>query len=228
MYLIVGSGRVATHLKRYLSLKGISFLEWNRKEHSVEALRAKVAGASVVLLAIRDGAIREFRDEHLKDFKGVVGHFSGALAVEGIEGFHPLMTFGPELYELDFYERIYFAAESREKFREVFPALPNPVFELKDENKALYHALCVMSGNFPQILWHACLRRFEALGVPDEAVGLYLRKNLENFLAAPGKSLTGPLARGDMATIERNMGALPQGMARLYRAFVEFFGVGRY
>ncbi|MDD4617136.1 MAG: DUF2520 domain-containing protein [Alphaproteobacteria bacterium] len=222
-YLLIGSGRVATHVKHYLSLKGIPLLEWNRKNHSIEDLREKTAQADTVLLAIKDGAIREFRDAHFKDFKGTVVHFSGSLSVEGIESFHPLMTFGPSLYDLDFYERIYFAAASKKRFKEIFPALSNPVFELMDKNKALYHALCVMSGNFPQILWQACLQKFEELNVPQEAVGLYLEKNLENFLAAPGKSLTGPLARGDTATIEKNIDALPARMAKLYQAFVKYF-----
>ncbi len=222
-YLIIGSGRAATHFKHYLALKGIPYADWNRKEYNAGQLQECLARTSNVLLLIKDSAIREFRDQHLKGFKGAVMHFSGSLTVEGIESFHPLMTFGPSLYDLSFYEKIFFAAPSKELFRERFPKLANPVFELKPENKAYYHALCVMSGNFPQILWRECLSAFDDLNIPTEAVSLYLRKNLENFLANPRQSLTGPLARKDMQTIQKNMDALPDRLRPLYKAFVDFY-----
>lgn len=222
-YLVIGAGRVATHIKHYFGLRGLSFLEWNRKAHTVPELAPLLAKASVVLLPIKDSAIEEFRDRHLKDFKGTIAHFSGALHVDGIESFHPLMTFGPQLYDLDFYEKISIAASSKDAFRTCFPELKNPVFALRTEDKPFYHALCVMSGNFPQILWKECLASFDALGVPSEAVGLYLQKNLENFRADPAQSLTGPLVRGDETTIQKNMKALPERLRELYRAFVTFY-----
>lgn len=221
--LIVGAGRVATHLKGYLGMKGVPFLTWNRREHAMDDLAALLDKAGSVLLLIKDNAIAPFRDRHLASFDGLVAHFSGALNVTGIESFHPLMTFGPSPYPLSFYEKIFFAVSSEEKFRACFPDLPNPAFALRDQDKAFYHALCVMSGNFPQILWQACLPSFNALGVPQEAVALYLQKNLENFLADPARSLTGPLARGDAETIEKNLAALPSELGALYRAFADFY-----
>jgi len=222
-HLIVGSGRVATHLKHYLNLKKIPFLDWNRKEHTVAELTSMLPDVSNVFLLLKDSAIEEFRDQYLSSFEGTVFHFSGSLNAEGIESFHPLMTFGPDLYSLSFYEQIHFASSSKEKFKACFPTLKNPVFELKDEDKAYYHALCVMSGNFPQVLWQACLSRFRDLGVPPAAVTLYLQKNLENFSKNPYQSLTGPLARKDWGTIEKNVQALPEVLKPLYKAFVKFY-----
>jgi len=222
-YLIVGSGRAATHFKHYLALKGIPYSDWNRKEHTEDELQECLARAANVLLLIKDSAIREFRDQHLINFKGAVLHFSGSLIVEEIESFHPLMTFGPALYDLKFYEKIHFAAPSKKRFHECFPKLSNPVFELKPENKAYYHALCVMSGNFPQILWRECLSSFDGLNIPTEAVSLYLHKSLENFMANPKQSLTGPLARKDWQTIQNNIDALPDNLKPLYKAFVDFY-----
>jgi hypothetical protein len=221
--LVVGSGRVATHFLHYFKLKGMPCANWNRKQHSESELRRRLAETSIVLLLIGDSAIEEFRDANLCEFKGPVVHFSGSLNVAGIESFHPLMTFGPVLYSDEFYERIFFAGASEKRFRALFPHLPNPVFELKNENKALYHALCVMSGNFPQILWQACLSAFNDLQVPNEAVSLYLQRNLENFLTNPAQSLTGPLARKDRGTIERNLNALPENLRPLYQAFVDYY-----
>ena len=222
-YLIIGSGRVATHFKHYFALKGIPILDWNRKEHTEVDLYDCLTRVSNVLLLISDSAIQEFREKHLSEFKGSVIHFSGSLDVQGIESFHPLMTFGPTLYDLGFYEKIYFAASSREKFRACFPDLSNPVFELKTQDKALYHALCVMSGNFPQILWRECLAGLTELGTPPDALILYLQKNLENFTSNPTQSLTGPLARNDLQTIQKNLDALPAPLQALYSAFVTFY-----
>ncbi|MDD3029130.1 MAG: DUF2520 domain-containing protein [Alphaproteobacteria bacterium] len=222
-YLIVGSGRVATHIQHYLSLKNIPFLSWNRREYSDDDLDETLPRVSTVLLLIKDCAIEPFYEAHLRSFKGTIVHFSGTHCFEKIEGFHPLMTFGPTLYSLEFYEKIYFAGASAERFHAVFPGLPNPVFVLDDTAKPLYHALCVMSGNFPQILWRDCLASFENLGVPSAAVSLYLQKNLENFIAHPAQSLTGPLARGDMETVRKNIEALPDHLKPLYHAFVDFY-----
>ncbi len=224
--LIIGSGRVATHFMHYFALKGVPVIDWNRREHSEEDLQRRLERVSSVLMLIRDSALKEFRETHLRDFQGPVIHFSGCLEIPQTEVFHPLMTFGPALYDMGFYEKIYFAVSSKEKFRQLFPELPNPVFEIDPKNKPLYHALCVMMGNFPQILWNRCLAETGKIGVPAEAAFLYLHKNLENFAANPATSLTGPLARGDRATIHKNLEALPAPLKDLYNAFVRFFENG--
>ncbi len=225
--LIIGSGRVATHFKHYFAMKGVPVLDWNRKEHTEADLRKRLERVSSVLMLIKDSALKEFRDAYLRDFEGEVAHFSGCLQIEDTEVFHPLMTFGPHLYTLPFYEKIHFAVSSKAKFREILPELSNPVFEINLLNKPLYHALCVMMGNFPQILWNRCLEEMKRLGVPQEAALLYLRKNLENFEANPSTSLTGPLARGDQYTIKKNIDALPLAMRDLYSAFVRFYEDGK-
>ncbi len=221
--LIIGSGRVATHFKHYFAMKGVPVLDWNRKEHTEADLQKRLERVSTVLMLIKDSALTEFRETYLRDFKGPVVHFSGCLEIPNTEVFHPLMTFGPHLYPMSFYEKIHFAVSSAAKFKTIFPELSNPVFELSAAHKPLYHALCVMMGNFPQILWNRSLKEMEKLGVPQEAALLYLRKNLENFEANPATSLTGPLVRGDRYTIEKNMNALPLPMRDLYAAFVRFF-----
>lgn len=50
----------------------------------------------------------------------------------------------------------------------------------------------------------------------------YLRQVLENFVAARGAALTGPLSRGDSATVGRNLNALSgDRLQGLYRAFLD-------
>ena len=60
-------------------------------------------------------------------------------------------------------------------------------------------------------------------GVPPEALRAYLHRSLDNFLDHPEHALTGPLARGDTATMARNQQALGDDpLASLYAAFVAF------
>ncbi len=133
------------------------------------------------------------------------------------------MTFDDSLYELRQYRQVPFIVESGSRFDELLPGLPNPHFEIAPQDKARYHALCVMAGNFSQILWQAAATRFEGMGLRATALDPYLRQVAENFIAARGAALTGPLSRGDGATIERNLKALSgDRLQGLYRAFLDF------
>src|SRR5688572_4775845 len=105
--LLIGSGRLSRHLQFYFTQISLPFTVWSRKHHDEAELRKKIASCSHVLIAIRDDALESFISSH--DFTGkTVVHFSGSLVVEGAYGAHPLMTFGPDLYDLDVYKNISF------------------------------------------------------------------------------------------------------------------------
>jgi len=186
-------------------------------------LRITIEPASHVLLLVSDAAIPEVIRRYPFLHDKTLVHCAGALSFPGIAGAHPLMTFSNGLYELDRYRQMPFIVESGHRFVELLPGLPNPHFEIALEHKARYHALCVMAGNFSQILWQGVATRFGRFGLPAAALAPYLRQVTENFIAASGSALTGPLSRGDFATIERNLAALSgDGLQGLYKAFLEF------
>ncbi|HET6565875.1 MAG TPA: DUF2520 domain-containing protein [Xanthomonadales bacterium] len=232
-YAILGGGRLARHMRHYLQQLGLPCTYWARNPDPAlnsssitdteGRLHATVQDASHVLLLVSDDAIASLprRFPELRD-KALV-HCSGALGIPGIAGAHPLMTFGLDLYPLETYRRIPFMIDQGFDMDELLPGLPNPHNHISVEHKAQYHALCVMAGNFPQILWQAVSQRFALLGVEDEALAPYLQQVLQNFLANPGSALTGPLARGDSGTIDRNLNALAgDGLQALYQSFVDF------
>jgi len=232
-YALLGGGRLARHMRHYLSQLNLPVSGWARdpkaalNTHGIDdaraRLRATIEPASHVLLLVSDAAIPDVirRYPFLQDKKLV--HCAGALSFPGIAGAHPLMTFGQDLYELEQYRQVPFIVESGHGFGELLPGLPNPHFEIAPAHKARYHALCVMAGNFSQILWQAVATRFGSIGLPAEALDPYLRQVTENFIAAHGSALTGPLSRGDQVTIERNLAALAgDGLQPLYRAFLKF------
>lgn len=238
-YALLGDGRLARHLRHYLQLEGHACSGWARNPRSdfnshahtdAEArLRATVAPASHVILAVADDALAPLLKRYPFLHQHRLIHCAGALSLPGVAGAHPLMTFGAELYELEDYRAIPFMVEAGHDFASLFPGLPNPHHAIAAEDKAEYHALCVMAGNFPQVLWRAVGGRLaDGPGVPREALAAYLGRALENFLADPEGALTGPLARGDNATLERNLAALGQDpLAELYRSFVRFHGEER-
>lgn len=234
-YAILGDGRLARHFRHYLGLLGQDTSGWARNPASAfnthrhpdaaERLRRTVAPASHVLLLVSDDALLPLLRQHPWLHGHRLVHCAGALGLPGVAGAHPLMSFAEALYSLEQYRRIPFLVEAGCDFRELFPALPNPNHVVDVGDKALYHALCVVAGNFPQILWQAVAERFEGrLGVPATVLQPCLEQVLANFLADPQRALTGPLARGDRLTLARNLAALDgDPLQRLFAAVVGFF-----
>ncbi len=237
-YAILGGGRLARHMRHYFQLLGLPCSVWARQPdpalntHAIadtaERLRATVEDASHVLLLVSDDAIASLPKRYPVLRGKTLVHFSGALGIPGIAGAHPLMTFGPDLYPLQAYPSIPFMLDQGLVMTEVLPGLPNPHSHIAVEHKAQYHALCVMAGNFPQILWQAVGQRFTELGLNEGVLEPYLRQVLDNFLANPGTALTGPLARGDQGTVARNLQSLQgDALQSLYQSFVKFHSAGQ-
>jgi predicted short-subunit dehydrogenase-like oxidoreductase (DUF2520 family) len=220
-YLVVGAGKLAKHLNHYLSLLDLPVSSWDRSQDP-HLIKSKIAEASHVLLAISDTAIESFYLKYLAGFDKTVIHFSGALNVEGVVAAHPLMSFGPDLYDLETYKRIHFVVTGAASLNEALPGVPNQFSLLPADKKALYHALCVMGGNFPVILWQKMYAEFAKLGISRSAADIYLETVLKNTLKNPQTALTGPLARKDKNTLAKNTEALAgDPFQGIYRAFVE-------
>jgi predicted short-subunit dehydrogenase-like oxidoreductase (DUF2520 family) len=177
------------------------------------------------LLLVSDNAIGALLKQYPFLYEKQLIHCSGALSFPGVAGVHPLMTFAESLYDLETYQTVPFICEAGQNFAQLFPGLPNPHHAIKIEDKARYHAMCVMAGNFSQVLWKAVSDRFEQqLELPADSLHPYLKQISGNFVQTPDSSLTGPLTRNDQSTIERNLGSLnDDSLQGLYRAFVHFY-----
>jgi predicted short-subunit dehydrogenase-like oxidoreductase (DUF2520 family) len=222
-YGVVGNGRLAKNLIRYLELKGETFVSWNRKQ-DVEIQTLK--DCNVILLCVTDGAIADLASEIRSFSSAKLVHFSGALSLDGVFSFHPLMTFTGKLHNLGFYESIPFIVEGDlQNFNLIFPSFENPVLQISREQKPLYHALCVAAGNFPQMIWSEVFELFEKkLGIPKESIFGLLIQSLNNSLELGPSAETGPIGRMDFDTINKNKLAL-QGtrLEKIYPAFEEGF-----
>lgn len=224
-YLIIGQGRVARHMGCYLTLLNIPFTTWHRAEPPAD-LTARARAATHILVLIRDGAIEPFVHEHLRDLPVVKIHFSGALATPAAVGAHPLMTFGDDLYTLEKYKSIPFVLdEGAPDMSELLPGLSNPSVRLPAAQKAKYHAMCVLAGNFSCLLWQKFFSTLTTefhfppgFGIP------YLLQQAENIARDPASALTGPLARGDDVTLAKNIQALEgDAFQAVYKSFVDAY-----
>ena len=189
-----------------------------------------LAQSERVLLAIPDQAIEAFVLEHDLTKKNTV-HFSGALSIKGTTSTHPLMTFSNQLYELDFYCKIPFILDQGgSTFPQIFPELVNPHFYIATEQKAYYHSLCVMAGNFTALLWKKLFYEFDKqLSIPHEAALPYLQAVMGNLQTNPQQALTGPLVRKDWATVDKNLCALSaDSFLPVYLGFLKSFDSEKY
>lgn len=228
-HLIVGSGLMARHWSQYMTLLGIPHHTWCRKTNSLAELNA-ILGESLntppnskiekVFLAISDSAIEAFYQTQLKNFKGTVFHFSGATEVPNVTSIHPLMSFGPALYDLEHYKAIPLITTHELRLAE----FPNPKFLIPASDKSRYHALCVIAGNFSVMIWQKFFYEMEKYGIPLEACHPYFRQINSNLESFPFSALTGPLMRNDIRTMELNMHALHGDPFRdVYKHMVQAF-----
>jgi predicted short-subunit dehydrogenase-like oxidoreductase (DUF2520 family) len=109
-----------------------------------------------------------------------------------------------------------------------FEAIGARLVAIDPAAKTVYHAAAVFASNYLVTVLDAALRAWQAAGVPEEVARELARplatETLANVLRmGPAAALSGPVARGDFATVARQQEALarwdsPTG--DLYRALV--------
>ncbi len=92
-------------------------------------------------------------------------------------------------------------------------------FSVVDADRARYHAAAAVAANHLVALLGQVERLAVAAGVPFEAFLPLVRSAVDNTASlGPAAALTGPVARGDAATVEAHLHALPPGEDATYRA----------
>jgi hypothetical protein len=223
--LLIGSGRLAKHLLHWNSLleKPNRILTWDRSQDP-HAINRFLNQTSVVWLAISDAAIVPFFEKYLIGHDHTIVHFSGALLDERMICAHPMMSFPLTMLPDSVYKTISFGLTGASSLSQILPGFQNLNFQISPNEKSLYHALCVVSGNFPQMLWTAAEKEFSKINVPAKAFETYITQVLNNYVDLKEAAITGPLIRKDLATIEKNLFALSgTKLKSIYHAFVKEF-----
>jgi len=92
---------------------------------------------------------------------------------------------------------------------EVVEALDGHAVEVPDDRRAAYHAAAVIASNHLVALLGQVERLAADLDLPLEAFLALVRGTVDNVAASgAAAALTGPVARGDWATLRRHLAAL--------------------
>jgi predicted short-subunit dehydrogenase-like oxidoreductase (DUF2520 family) len=248
---ILGAGRVGTALARALRTAGVAVAGVHGRRaagppESVTsgALPSALAGATVVLVAVRDGQLEEALAELGAGplaAGAVILHVSGSAdpaALAALRGrghpagtFHPLLPFADPERAAASIRGIWFGVDGDEaaqaEARELAAALGARTLVIPAGEKVRYHAAAVFASNFPALLMASGERLLTRIGLaPAEARDALLplfNAAVENVRARPSaQALTGPIVRGDTGTVQRHLAALdaePELLA-FYRALV--------
>jgi predicted short-subunit dehydrogenase-like oxidoreductase (DUF2520 family) len=188
------------------------------------ALTSPVETADLVILCVPDRAIHEAAGRI--PVGPWIAHTSGAVPVSALAphdrrfGLHPLQTFrlGGGAAQLDGAWGAVTAesSEAKERGRWLAETLGLTPFDLREDRRVLYHAGATVASNFLVTLYRAARQLLETAGAPPEALLPLMRRTIDN-----GFELTGPIARGDWATVEAHVDAIQQqapDIEELYRA----------
>ena len=195
---VIGRGRVGSAIAGRLAERGVAVRDQG--------------DADVVLLCVPDSAIADVARD-LAPGRGWIGHVSGATSLAALDphsrrfSLHPLQTFtrtrGPEQLDGAFAAVTGETAEGIAVARELAELLGLEPFELEDDRRALYHAGAAVASNYLVTLYRIASGLFEEAGAPPEALVPLMARTIEN-----GFELTGPIARGDWATVDAHIEAI--------------------
>ncbi|MTI44309.1 putative short-subunit dehydrogenase-like oxidoreductase (DUF2520 family) [Roseibium hamelinense] len=212
--------------------------------------------ADITLLSASDGALADLAEElsvspDCPQPGGIVFHLSGALSSailaplssKGIHvaSVHPVKSFSSLASDPQTLSGIWCgfegdgaAVSTLSKWFQDAGAIP---FAIDGERKPLYHAAAVVSCNYLYTLLEASMQLYEAAGIDRDAasrlLGPILHETIDNGLnLGPAEALTGPIARGDAATVSKHWAALAsqsESLQALYAAMghatVELSGI---
>jgi predicted short-subunit dehydrogenase-like oxidoreductase (DUF2520 family) len=211
---VIGRGRVGSAIAGRLAERGV-------------VVRGE-GDADVVLLCVPDSAVADVAGG-LTPGHGWIGHVSGATPLSALAphtrrfSLHPLQTFtrsrGPEQLDGAFAAVTGESAEAVAVARELADLLGLSPFELADDRRALYHAGAAVASNYLVTLYRTAAGLLEEAGAPPEALVPLMQRTIEN-----GFELTGPIARGDWATVTAHIDAIRKARPEVepvYRTLAE-------
>jgi predicted short-subunit dehydrogenase-like oxidoreductase (DUF2520 family) len=122
-------------------------------------------------------------------------------------GMHPLQTFtrerGPEQLDGAFAAVTADSDDGLDVGLWLARTLGLQPFTLADDKRAAYHAGAAIASNYLVTLRRAAGSLLDAAGAPPAALDPLMRRTIEN-----GFELTGPIARGDWATVDAHLEAI--------------------
>jgi predicted short-subunit dehydrogenase-like oxidoreductase (DUF2520 family) len=169
-----------------------------------------------------------------------VVHCSGAASIDILEpakksgamvgSFHPCQAFASVDQAIKNLPGSTFAIEAQGALLDILKEMASSIecdwIALKPGNKALYHAAAVFASNYFVTLLKVATDLFQDFDVPPQQVTKVLmpliQGNIKNINSSGlPNCLTGPIARGDISTIEKHISALKEKDPSILRLYAE-------
>ncbi len=194
----------------------------------------------LVFITTTDDAIQVIVDAVRWHQGQYVVHCSGADSLDVLEparmvgaqvgSFHPLQTFASIQKAIDNLSGSTFALEAEgallEQLKELALSLEGRWIKLDAGDKAAYHAAAVITSNYLVTLVKLATDLWGSFGIPvDQAIQALLPllkgtlNNIEN-LSVPN-ALTGPIARGDIGTVQIHLNTLKETAPAIIPAYCQ-------
>ncbi len=239
---IVGSGRAGGALAIAASRSGHSIT-------SIEGRNAESVARLVALVEVNHGTpdlrIIAVSDDAIPEIAAVVAdlgdpvatvHVSGAVGVSALDviaatgvqtgSVHPLQTLPDAERGAQLLDGAWMAITAehplRTQLHDFAVSLGCRPFDLSDDVKPLYHAAAAACANYTLTTLDLSLALFEAAGVPFEAAHPLIEAVVANaFELGPAGALTGPVARGDAATVASQVAAIRERVPQAEQLFID-------
>jgi predicted short-subunit dehydrogenase-like oxidoreductase (DUF2520 family) len=182
----------------------------------------------LLFLAVPDSAVGEMatRIQRMKPSPQLaIVHVSGALGLDALSAlrdnprgsFHPLQSF-PAPSPPEAFRGITIAVDAStpalmRRLRSIARAIGAMPKRVGDRDRALYHAAAVFASNYVNVVFAEAVRLLREIGWTEAEATRALLPLAEGALAGireqgPVRALTGPVRRGDAATVSRHLDAV--------------------
>lgn len=229
--VLVGAGRVATHLGRALRLVNLSPVAvWSRTEKSAHQLGLELmcfwtnslvdlpVDADLYVLAVVDDAIRPVAEQlaqHIPTNRLVV-HTSGATSSQVFSDlferygvFYPLQSFSldrPIAFQSIPFCLSAHRASDLSLLKHIAQQLSEQVVEINDQQRAGLHVAAVFANNFTNYLQFISSQLLAQHGLPADLLQPLVEETIAKLQTlSPEEAQTGPAIRGDETTMTKHL-----------------------
>ncbi|MDQ1468134.1 MAG: hypothetical protein QOH10_2549 [Actinomycetota bacterium] len=190
-------------------------------------------GAAIVIVATPDAAIEATAVAVAPSLRrdALVVHLAGSLGLGvfapllelrpdvRVGALHPLQSMPSVSIGLDRLPGSWAAIAGDPQVGELSDALELRTFVVADDQRARYHAMAVVASNHLVALLGQVERLAVSAGIPFEAFAPLAEASLANAFGLGARAaLTGPVQRGDLATVADHLRELPPSERDAYRA----------
>lgn len=223
---IVGTGRVATHLAKAFTEKGINVHLINSR-----TLSTLPTCCTMYIIAVSDNAIAEVARK-MTGVKGIVVHTSGATRSDVLDMhssygiLYPCQTFSAD--DVIDYSTIPFVIDANDSetlsvIERIAQRVSQRTFRINDTQRAHLHVAAVIANNFSNYLLSQANDYMRRHNLPFDILHTLMKQTVDKaFDVGPHKAQTGPAVRGDNETIERHLTLIEDNHLRqLYKTLTD-------